>query len=79
VINYDVSETTQQLNSVSEVSIKANTLISSVYVLVYISATNYNNLELSDIYIDSNTFDTALESISFVVAKYVQSLIIKNV
>jgi len=54
-------------------------MISSVSVLAYISATNYNNLELSDILIDGNTFDTALESISFVVAEYVQSLIIKNV
>jgi len=64
---------------VSEVRIKANILISSVSVLAYISATNYNNLELSDISIDGNTFNTALESISFVVAEYVQSLIIKNV
>jgi len=79
VINYDVSETIQQLNSMSKVSIKANTLISSVSVLAYISATNYNNLELSDISINGNAFNTALESISFVVAEYVQSLIIKNV
>jgi hypothetical protein len=79
VINYDVSETIQQLNLVSEVSIKANTLISSASVLAYISATNYNNLELSDISIDNNTFDKELESISFVVAEYVQNLIIKNV
>ena len=63
----------------SEVRIKANILISSVSVLAYISATNYNNLELSDISIDGNTFNTALESISFVVAEYVQNLIIKNV
>jgi len=79
VINYDVSEAIQQLNSVSKVIIKANTLISSVSVLVYISATSYNNLELSDISINSNTFDTKIQSISFVVAKHVQSLIIKNV
>jgi len=61
------------------VKIEGNTLISSVSVLAYISATNYNNLELSDISIDNNTFDTELESISFVVAEYVQSLIVKNV
>jgi len=79
VINYDVSETIQQLNSIKLATIKSNTMISSVSVLAYISATNYNNLELSDILIDGNTFDTALESISFVVAEYVQSLIIKNV
>ena len=79
MINYDVSETIQQLNSIKLATIKSNTMISSVSVLAYISATNYNNLELSDILIDGNTFDTALESISFVVAEYVQSLIIKNV
>ena len=54
-------------------------MISSASVLVYISATSYNNLELSDISINSNTFDTERESISFVVAEYVQSLIVKNV
>jgi len=79
VINYEVSETIQQLNSIKLATIESNTMISSVSVLAYISATNYNNLELSDILIDGNTFDTALESISFVVAEYVQSLIIKNV
>ena len=79
VINYFVSETIQQLNSIKLVKIEGNTLISSVSVLAYISATNYNNLELSDISIDNNTFDTELESISFVVAEYVQSLIVKNV
>ena len=79
MINYEVSETIQQLNSIKLATIKSNTMISSVSVLAYISATNYNNLELSDILIDGNTFDTALESISFVVAEYVQSLIIKNV
>ena len=79
MINYEVSETIQQLNSIKLATIESNTMISSVSVLAYISATNYNNLELSDISIDGNTFNTALESISFVVAEYVQSLIIKNV